>query len=310
MVLPSLIVVLSLAVDRAIGDPHSPYHPVALVGRFIGWWGRPRVYPAWLQRSAGILLWWLTALLFSLPFLLFERFAPWFLLLLIGPFLLKICIAWRSLEDHTHAVLSALDKGVEEGQHQVQMLVSRDTSHLDREQILSAAYESVAENLVDSIIAPLFYFGLGSILGFGFFLAAFYRAANTMDAMLGYRDERIRLGWWAAHADDLLNYIPARIAGALLLIYFLPKHRGKAAYQTLRKDVRKRPGPNGGIPMAVIAGGTGVIFEKPGVYRIGPGERSLSEAGGDVIRAVRGSTLLGAALLMIALCLLRPVSYV
>ncbi len=310
MVLPSLIVVLSLAVDRGIGDPHTPYHPVALLGRFIGWWGRPGVYPPWLQRSAGVGLWLFTALLFSLPFLLLERFAPWYLLLLAGPFFLKVCIGWRSLEDHARAVLSALDRGIGEGKREVQMLVSRDTSHLDREQILSATYESVAENLVDSILAPLLYFGIGSFLGAGLFLAALYRAANTMDAMLGYRDERARLGWWAARADDTLNYIPARIAGVILLFYFLLRHRAKEAWRTFRQDARKRPGWNGGIPMALIAGGTGVAFEKPGVYRIGHGERTLAEAGWEVVRAVQGSTLLGAALLVIALCLLRPVSYV
>ncbi len=95
------------------------------------------------------------------------------------------------------------------------MLVSRETANLGREQILSAGYESMTENITDSIISPLFYFSLFGLTG-----ASVYRAANTMDAMLGYRDERIRIGWCSARMDDILNFIPARVTVLLLLLYF------------------------------------------------------------------------------------------
>ena len=123
--------------------------------------------------------------------------------------------------------------------------------------------------------------------------------------MLGYRDDRKRIGWWSARADDLLNFIPARITGLLLLGYFATKGRFHPAYSALRRDARKRPGINGGIPMAIIAGGVGVKFEKPGVYTIGEAKERFVKAGQDVVRAVRATTLLFAFLAGITLVLLQ-----
>ena len=133
----------------------------------------------------------------------------------------------------------------------------------------------MTENLTDSIVSPLFYFALLSLFGLGLAGAAFFRAANTMDAMLGYRDERARLGWCSARMEDVLNDIPARITMLFLLAWFLTKGtaaRGMAGDAPGRK---KRPGFNGGIVMAAMAGGCGIRFEKPGVYTIGDGEQSL-----------------------------------
>ena len=294
-----LVLPLALLVDRVFGDPRTRFHPVALLGRFIGWWGVPSRWPVWSQRGAGTLLWVVSAFLFTLPFFLFQAWSPWYLALLIAPFLLKVCFAWRSLEDHTTAVVNAMNGSIGDAREKVGLLVSRETASLDREHILSAAYESVAENLVDSIVAPLFYFGLAGLPG-----AAVYRAANTMDAMLGYRDERERIGWFSARMDDILSYIPARITGFLLLLYFACTGSFRPAWETLRRDARKRPGFNGGIPMAIMAGGIGIRFEKPGVYSIGNGIKTLDEGGREIIRAVRVITLVFSLLVMITLIIL------
>jgi adenosylcobinamide-phosphate synthase len=285
MFLSPLILILSLVVDRVCGDPHSRFHPVALIGNFIGWWGQPSQWNPSLQRLAGIFFWIITVILFTAPFLLFSWYAPWFLMILVGPFLLKVCFALRSLEEHAAVVAAATSPDT--GRERVQMLVSRDTSALTDEQILSAAYESVAENLNDSIIAPLFYFMILGLPG-----AACYRAANTMDAMLGYTDERSRIGWFSARMDDILSFIPARITGLVLIIYFLLKRRSGPAIRIFRRDHTLRAGFNGGIPMSLIAGGVGVMFEKPGKYRIGDPIRPLRLAGPDIISAVRGATVL------------------
>ena len=218
MLIDLLVLILSFGVDMKIGDPHTRYHPVALIGSLIGWWGQPARYRPALQRIIGIIGWIGTITLFTLPFALFSWFAPWYLVLCAGPFLLKVCYALRSLEEHATAVLEAMTPG--EGRERVQMLVSRDTAGLTDEQVLSAAFESVAENLNDSIIAPLFYYLLFGLPG-----AALYRAANTMDAMLGYTDDRIRIGWFSARMDDILSYIPARITGLCLILYFIFKKR-------------------------------------------------------------------------------------
>jgi len=284
--LGAVVLLAGLAVDRLIGDPHTPLHPVALLGRFIRWWGRPECYSPKLQRAVGVVLWIVTVTIFTLPFVVFSAVAPWYLYLVLAPFLLKCCFAWRSLEEHTLAVVEALKEGVENGRGRVSMLVSRDTADLDREHILSAGYESMTENLTDSIVSPLVYFSVFGLAG-----AAVYRAANTMDAMLGYRDERERIGWCAARMDDVLNYIPARITAVLLLLYFACRGRFAPAWEVMRRDRHNRPGFNGGIVMAAMAGGTGTRFEKPGVYTIGDGGKSLDEAGPAIISATRAVTL-------------------
>lgn len=300
-----LVLPLALLVDRLIGDPHSRFHPVALLGSFIGWWGRPGRYSRGTQRAMGVIMWVVTIILFATPFLLVELLLPWFVLIVAGPVLLKTCLAWRSLEEHAIGVEKALALGLDEGREKVQYMVSRNSETLSSEQVRSAAYESVSENLVDSIVSPICYFALFGLPG-----AAAFRAANTMDAMLGYRDERARLGWFSARADDVLNYIPARITTVLLLCYFGAKGRLFPALECLRQDGRKRPGFNGGLPMAVIAGGTGTMFEKPGAYSIGPGEISLTEAGPEILSAVRVCTLTLTLLMMVLMFLALPVAYI
>ena len=297
--LVAIVLFAALLVDRLIGDPQSVWHPVALIGRFIGWWGKPERYTPKIQRFTGVVLWLVTIVLFAAPFYCFAAFAPWFLYLLIAPFLLKCCFAWRSLEEHTFAVVDALRDGIENGRDRVRMLVSRSTANLDREYILSAGYESMTENLTDSIISPLFFFCLFGLTG-----AAVFRAANTMDAMLGYRDERERIGWCAARMDDILNYLPARITALLILLHFAQKGRFSSALRIMRRDGKNRPGFNGGIVMAAMAGGAGVRFEKPGMYTIGDGERTLDEGGADILEATRMVTLMFALIAVSTLFLL------
>lgn len=302
-VINALILPLSLLIDRMMGDPKTRFHPVALVGSFIGWWGRPAAWHPAVQRVAGVVMWFFTVAVFALPFFLADRYLPWFLLLVAGPFFLKFCLAWRSLEEHARAVGEAVSRDLGEGRREVSLMVSRETGELSDEQVLSAAYESLAENLVDSIISPIFYFGLFGLAG-----AAIFRAANTMDAMLGYRDDRERIGWFSARMDDLLNFIPARIAGVLLLMYFGARGRFSPAYEAYQRDRRKRPGINGGIPMAILAGGAGVQFEKPGRYRMGTPHRSLREGGPEIIAAVRAVTITFSLAVMMALIILGSVT--
>ena len=296
IVLPVIVLFAALLVDRVLGDPHSAFHPVALLGRFIGWWGRPELFPPKVQRCAGVVFWLITVVLFALPFYLVAKIAPWYLYLLLAPFLLKSCFAWRSLEEHTLAVVAALKDGVENGRDKVKLLVSRNTAQLERHHILSAGYESMTENLTDSIVSPLLFFSVFGLTG-----SAVYRAANTMDAMLGYRDERERIGWCAARMDDLFNYIPARITTLLLFVYFTFCGRLSPAVRMMRRDGKNRPGFNGGIVMAAMAGGIGIQFEKPGVYTIGDSERTLDEAGPGIIRAARAVTLM---VVILAVCTL------
>ena len=292
----SITLFFGLVLDRLIGDPRTRFHPVALLGNLIGFWGRTNFYPRSLERAAGILGWLVTVAVAFIPCILLYLFAPEIVFVLFSIAALAFCIGWRSLEEHVVSVEDALAKGEEEGRRAVSYLVSRDTKTLTFEQIRSGAYESAAENLVDSIIAPIFWFTVFELIfGAGIFGAVLFRCANTMDAMLGYRDERIRLGWFAARADDVLAFIPARITGILLLLIFALKGKAKDAVRCYCRDRKKRPGFNGGIPMSLIAGGCGICFEKPEVYRIGDGKISLAEGGRSIISVMRWTTILAAA---------------
>ena len=285
--LRALVLVLGIVVDYVFGDPNTRFHPVALLGSLISIWGVPARYVYHshpVQRFIGVFFWICTVFLFTLPYVLFEWYASPFLYLVGAPFLFSSCMSLSGLLAHARAVSDTHD--IEVMRKNAQNLVSRDTNEFTQEQALSAAYESVSENLTDSIIAPLFYFCLFGLPGI-----ALYRAANTMDAMLGYCDERKDLGWCAARTDDVLSYVPARITGAILIMYFWCIKRGKEALAVYHADHHKRPGYNGGIPISLIAGGVGVQFEKPGVYVIGIKERMLSDAKNAIFRTIIVTTV-------------------
>ena len=130
MAAAAFVVAAALLVDRLVGDPQSRYHPVALLGRFIGWWGVPARYPRSLQRAAGVAGAVLTAALFAAPFALVQVAAPLWVYLIIAPFLLKATLAWRALEEHTAAVVRALKEGgIDAGRASAGMMVSLETAH-------------------------------------------------------------------------------------------------------------------------------------------------------------------------------------
>jgi len=291
---PVVLLWAALALDRVAGDPPNRWHPTAWVGRFIGWWGVPGRFSPPVERVYGVLCAIGTIILFVIPFYLVSTLFPSIVYLVAGAVLLSLTIGWRSLEEHVTAVEAGLAAGG--GRDEVQMLVSRSAHALSDEEVRSAAYESMAENLTDAIVGPLFWFTLTGLAG-----AAAFRATNTMDAMLGYLDHRRFIGWFPARLDDLLCYLPARFAGLCLLLWFLPAGRAGAAWRCMRRDGHLRPGYNGGITMALIAGGTGTAFVKPGVYTIGDGERSLREGGPAIVSAVRGASVIAALLCTAAL---------
>ena len=276
---------MALVADRAAGDPPNRWHPTAWLGHIIGWWGVTGRFSPVGERLYGALCCLCTIFIFALPFYLVSHFLPGLFYLIAGAALLSLTVGWRSLEEHVSAVEHGLSCGG--GRNEVQMLVSRSTGSLSDEEVLSAAYESMAENLTDAIVGPLLWFTLAGLTG-----AAVFRAVNTMDAMLGYRDHRRFIGWFPARLDDALCYLPARFAGLCLLLWFLPFGRARSAWQCMQRDAHLRPGYNGGITMALVAGGTGTAFVKPGVYTIGDGEQSLREGGRAIVSAVRGATII------------------
>jgi len=294
-----LAILTALLLDRLLGEPPSWAHPVVGMGQYLGLFTErlARLAPA-AAFTAGALVWLIGALLLgalaaALETLLIQTIQPWSgwpgLLLcawLMG-LLLKPLLAWRMLSDEVGAVEAALAESLPAGRAQLSRLVSRDTSDLSAAEVREAAVETLAENLNDSVVAPLFWFMLAGLPG-----AAVYRFANTADAMWGYRDRREWSGKWAARADDALSWIPARITGWLMLGW-----QWRLGTR-LRREAGLTPSPNSGWPMAAMALRLNLRLAKPGVYTLNAG--GLDVATGDIARAqtLAGQTMLASTTLL------------
>ena len=296
----ALAALVALAVDRLWGEPPARWHPVVWMGQALGACGRwvaPTAPTArdlksfWLAAlywcalaaivlvvaallQAAVLYVWgapteVCEVVVDVPGLGLEGASSVmgvlrFLLaaLLLG-LLLKPLFAFRLLLREVRAVEDALARSLDEGRARLAWLVSRDVAQLSADEVRQSAIESLAENLNDSVVAPLFWFAVAGLPG-----AALYRLANTADAMWGYRGMREGRYWewagkWAARADDVLSWLPARITALLLALA-----GGGVRLRTLAREARQTPSPNSGWPMAAMALALNVRLAKPGVYTL------------------------------------------
>lgn len=206
---------------------------------------------------------------------------------------LKPLFAWRMLRDLVAQVEAALGQGLQAGREQLAHLVSRDVQQLDEAGVRESAIETLAENLSDSVVAPLLWFALLGLPG-----AALYRFANTADAMWGYPGAHGGRHWqwagkWAARADDVLNWLPARLTAGLLMM-----GARRTVWQALPAQAALTPSPNGGWPMGAMALRLGVSLGKPGVYRLN--EQAPAPQASHTWQALRRARR--AAWLAVALC--------
>lgn len=271
---------IALLIDHAFGEPPARWHPVVWIGSYLGWTGR-RIAPMGLSVAragpfiGGALVWCVgAALVGGVAFAVQRVLWPlpfWVTAIGLG-LLLKPLLAWRTLRTEVMAVEEALGVSLDAGRAQLARLVSRDVHALSESEVRESAIESLAENLNDSVVAPIFWFLLLGLPG-----AAVYRFANTADAMWGYLGLRNGRHWtwagkWAARADDVLSWVPARITALLLFVSFPRRGRAgagassRASLRTLRREARRTPSPNSGWPMAAMALRLGARLGKPGVY--------------------------------------------
>lgn len=259
------IVLAAATVEGALGYPRRIPHPVVWIGAALsGLEARLNHGGDRRRRAAGILTVLLVAGGAGLTGFLLDRFMQgWAVILTIA--LASTGLAARSLYDHVAAVSRALDPGANLplARAAVAMIVGRDTAALDEEGVAAAALESLSESFNDGVVAPLFWFLIAGPAG----LFA-YKAVNTADSMIGHREEPYRcFGWAAARADDLMNLLPARIAGALIA---LVAGRG---WRVMWRDAAKHASPNSGWPEAAMAGALGVRLGGPASYDGVPHER-------------------------------------
>ena len=265
--MPELLVIAwgSVFVDFMIGDPRTKLHPVVLIGNLIALLEkllyRRKQSPVLQLLSGGMLVCLVLASCYMAALAIEQLFIFYFpqlpaLAVFINMLLLYCTISPNSLSRAGREIAVYLEQGnLEEARCKVGWIVGRDTKNLDTPDITRAAVETIAENIVDGVISPLFYFFLG-----GAPLAVLYRAVNTMDSMIGYKNERyLFFGRIGAKLDDILNYIPARITGILLVLAaFFLQFRAKESWRMLRRDASKHPSPNGGCPEAAVAGALGI----------------------------------------------------
>jgi adenosylcobinamide-phosphate synthase len=282
-----LTLLLAFALDLVFGEPPTRWHPVGWMGRYLGWIGAligpraPSPSPDWRAFASGALAWWGGALLVLLATLLLQRAgaaAGEIVSVLLGALLLKPLFAWRMLRDEVASVETALAQSLDGGRRRLGRLVSREVMRLDASQVRESAIESLAENLNDSVVAPVFWFVVAGLPG-----AAIYRFANTADAMWGYRGFRGGADWtwagkWAARADDVLSWIPARLTALVLGLV-----AGGLSLAALLRDARRTPSPNSGWPMAAMALAIGTRLGKPGIYilndqAVAPGSEHTARA--------------------------------
>lgn len=256
----AFIALLAFIIDCIIGDPNSKYHPVALMGKLIDILDKLLCKDNASEPTKLVCGFILVAILLSFSYgitygliTLLDIFnCPSLFNIFIQAVILSFMISPKSLAKAGNDIYDELiNHNLDEARKKVNYIVSRDANRMNEQDITRATIETVAENIVDGIISPLFYFFIG-----GLPLAVLYRMSNTMDAMIGYKNDKyLYFGRTAARIDDVLNFIPARITGFLLVIVsFYCKLNAKGALKMMLRDAKKHPSPNGGYTEATVAG--------------------------------------------------------
>ncbi len=304
--IPALPLISGFILDSVIGDPYNIPHPIRLIGRLIS--GLEKAVRRRFKnlRLGGALL-ALTVIAVSTALPLALLLVCYRVNIVLGAVAESVLccymLAARCLCRESMKVCRAAESGdIEEARRAVSMIVGRDTAVLDRDGIIRAAVETVAENTSDGVTAPLFYMGLGGAVG-----AFFYKSVNTMDSMIGYKNEKYAdIGWFAAKLDDVLNFIPSRLT-ALLMAAAAPVLGldGRGALRIWRRDRRKHASPNSAQTESACAGALhvrlagdawyfGKLHKKP---YIGDNDRPIES--GDIRRANR--LMYGASVMMLVI---------
>lgn len=296
----AITLLAAFGIDAAFGEPPNALHPVAWMGSAIARgraWALRGDRVAQLARGAAVAL-LVPGVSAAVAYALTRALAPSAVATVIVTALaLKPMFAVRALGEAAFRVRDALDANdVAAARRALASLCSRDAGALGERALAAATIESIAENTSDSVVAPLLYFALLGLPG-----AAFYRAANTVDAMMGYRGELEWAGKVGARLDDALNLVPARLTALLLVV------AGALAGASVRRGVAmwwrdgaRTESPNAGRPMATMAGLLGVRLEKENCYSLGDDARPIETR--DIARAWRIAWLASALATLLAAC--------
>ncbi|MBR0370205.1 MAG: cobalamin biosynthesis protein [Methanobrevibacter sp.] len=297
----TLGLILSLVIDIIFGELPTRIHPVVIIGSITSFF--KNIFIKYKNRTSGFLLTLCTAVTITvILFIIYSISKINFLLLfIVFIILLSSTYSINMLLKTAVDVKKDLDESIDKARKSVSYLVSRNTEELSESFIVSAVIESLTENITDSYIAPIFYYTIfaaiilikpfNNQLFYLLLIPMLYRMSNTLDAMLGYKtDELINIGFFPAKLDDVLNYIPARIAGIYVVISaYLLKLDGKNSFKIMKRDARNCPSPNSGFTMATTAGALNIQLIKKDTYILGDANKSIDK--NDITRAVNLSKL-------------------
>lgn len=257
IILPLLV---GWSADMLFGDPQWLPHPIIGFGKIISWGERKLNHKNKRKLKGALFSLLLIALTFGITyiFILFLNGIHLYLGTLISSIIVFYCLAGKTLITEVKNTFIAVNESLELGRIHVSRIVGRDTSQLNEQQIKTAALETLSENLSDGVIAPLFWYMLLGVPGM---LA--YKMINTLDSMIGYKNERYKeFGCWAARIDDVANYIPSRLTSFMMVIV-----SGKlSVFSFIRKYSRQHASPNSGYPEAALAGILNCQFGGPNIY--------------------------------------------
>ncbi|CUO45613.1 adenosylcobinamide-phosphate synthase CbiB [Clostridium disporicum] len=261
-------IILGFLLDLIVGDPQNPIHPIRIIGSLCK--TVEKFFRSILKRYlkvAGLLTWILVVfIVFIFNYLLLKvtyRINP-SVTMILGSVMIYFCISTKALKiEGLKVVKYVIKDDIEGARKQLSYIVGRDTKNLDKESILKAVVETVAENMSDGVIAPLFYAGIG-----GAPLAFLYKAVNTMDSMFGYKNDKyIEFGYFPAKLDDVFNYIPARLSGYFIVVVsFILGLDYKNSFKIYKRDKNNHSSPNSAHPEAAVAGALNVQLGGPNYY--------------------------------------------
>ncbi len=271
-----LVICFSISFDYLIGEPPNSIHLVVWIGKIISFFTGQikkrcnKRYKSYEKICGSVLAVSLTSIIGTLAYLIIIQSLYTLgtvVFIILSTFILKSMFSIKSMDKHIKYILKDIEKkDIEKAQEDLSKIVSRDTKALSEENILSACIECIAESFVDGILSPLFYYGILNIPG-----ALMFRIVNTLDSMIGYKDNYYKeIGWMSAKMDTIMNLIPARIS----IIFLVPSSLilnldWKNAISIYKRDGRKTESLNAGIPMSILAGALKIQLEKINHYKLG-----------------------------------------